>query len=76
MGQREYDDFLDAEMLDIPRRSLDAYWLADAKLRWQSPWQVELALGVQNLFDVAYFIVQDYPPAGRTWTAEARLRFD
>ncbi|MBW2699322.1 MAG: TonB-dependent receptor [Deltaproteobacteria bacterium] len=76
VGERDYDDFLDAELLDIPRRSLDGYWLADAKLLWQSPWHVAFAVGVRNLFEAEYFIVQDYLPAGRTWTMEARLRFD
>ncbi|MBN2498129.1 MAG: TonB-dependent receptor [Deltaproteobacteria bacterium] len=75
VGARDYDDFMSGE-LELPRRSLDAFWLLDLSLRWQSPWKLELALHARNLLDAAYYVVQDYPPEGRTFFFQAGIGFD
>ena len=70
---RAYDDFLAAEVVDIPRRTLDPYLLVDIDLVWKTPWAFVAAVHVRNLLDVSYDIIQDYPPPGREWYLEVRL---
>lgn len=70
---RAYDDFLAAEVTEIPRRTLDPYLLVDIDLVWKTPWAFVAAVHVRNLMDTPYEIIQDYPPPGREWYLEVRL---
>jgi vitamin B12 transporter len=70
---RAYDDFLAADGMDIPRKTLDPYLLVDMDLVWKTPWSFVAAVHVRNLLDTPYHIIQDYPPPGREWYLEVRL---
>jgi vitamin B12 transporter len=73
ISDRAYDDFLAADGVDIPRRSLDPYLLVDIDLVWKTPWSFVVAAHLRNLLDAPYDIIQDYPPPGREWYLELRL---
>jgi len=73
VSDRIYDDFLAASGMDIPRRTLNPYLLADIDLVWKTPWSFVVAAHLRNLFDNPFYIIQNYPPPGREWYLEVRL---
>jgi len=56
---------------------LDPYWLSDVSVARpiaSSSWQLDVTVGVENVFDRSASMLADYPFPGRTWTFGFRTR--
>ena len=72
VGERWYDDFIEAEYLDIPRRTLNAYVNADVGASYRLTSKLTLSAQVRNLADSKIYVIQNYPSSGREFYFEVR----
>jgi outer membrane receptor for ferrienterochelin and colicins len=72
IGSQRYEDFLSSDYVmegnrvHFPIKTLPSIFIVDGIMR-QSIGSVELSIKIQNIFDLEYELIQDFPMPGRTW---------
>jgi outer membrane receptor for ferrienterochelin and colicins len=72
IGTQRYEDFLSSDYIvegnrvRFPIKVLPSVFIVDGIMK-QSIGFIELSFKVQNIFDLEYELIQDFPMPGRTW---------